>query len=967
MTDLAALEAEFWKIVELVPAEQARRLAALEAGDPQLARRLGALIAADARGESLQRIFQPAAIAAERPARIGAYEVTGVLGVGGMGEVYRARDVRLNREVAIKVLPVALASDRERLARFEREAQVLASLNHPHIAQLYGLDDSGGTPALVMELVEGPTLDTVVAGEPGTAVDIVRALELARQIADALDAAHEKGIIHRDLKPGNVALTPKGDVKILDFGVAKSLGTSSSEGAAALMATDIGIVLGTPAYMSPEQARGLVVDKRTDVWAFGCLLYELLTRQRPFVGITPTDTLAAALTRDPDMTILPAGTPHVVRWLLGRCLEKDPTRRLPDIAGARDAIDDALHQRVHQAAEALAIGDQPAAAPMGSPSRDSRWRPVRAAAWTLAAAAVVLAVTGRALWISRAASVHSLRTSPMTLVPLTTLSGDEYSPAFSPDGEQIAFTWNGEHEDNFDLYVRPVGSGALRRLTVDAGFDGDPAWSPEGKRIAFVRWGVDGTGRVYVIDPLGGSERGVGELAISAADPAQYSRISWSPNPDYIAAAGTPPASAGSKAVPGIYLLPVGGGELHLVVPAPDPMMHYSPAFSRDGHRMAYASCSGENWCDVFIIDLDSRLMPTAPPRRVTHQEYSMIGKVAWSADSHSIVYDAEVVPLSAHLWRVAADGASAPERFEAAGFARLPAIAATGDRAAFTQWRFDVDIFRFESGGPPQAVLTSTSLDMNPRFSPDGRRIAFGSGRTAERLEIWVADRDGRDAHQLTNGPGIWQIGPSWSPDGGQLVFESVQREGHHLWVIDANGAGLRRLPGAAGDQRRPTWSRDGRWIYFTSEDGPMRSVCRMPAGGGPITRLARSTGEVVWESRDGSRVFYSIGDVVWSSPTGGGAPRKEITCAKGGAIALGASGIYYAACNFTFEVNTMLHVMNPDTHQDRLIGPLTDYWFDLEVSPDEKTILYDKVMHRGQHKRLSVGSDLMLIEHFR
>lgn len=555
----------------------------------------------------------------------------------------------------------------------------------------------------------------------------------------------------------------------------------------------------------------------------------------------------------------------------------------------------------------------------------------------------------------------------MTVVPLTTLSGDEYSPAFSPDGEQIAFTWNGEHEDNFDLYLRPVGSGDMRRLTFDRGFDIDASWSPDGKRIAFVRWSMAGTRRVYVINPLGGSERGLGEFATSTADPARYSSISWSPDPDYIAAAGTPPANAGGKAAPGIYLLPASGGELRLVVRAQDPMVHYSPAFARDGRRMAYASCHGESWCDVFIVDLDSRLMPTAAPRRVTRQEYSIIGKVAWSADSRSIVYDADVVPMSNHLWRVAADGASPPERLEASGFARLPAIAPTGDRAAFTQWRFDIDVFRLERAGPPQAVLTSTSLDMNPRFSPDGRRIAFSSGRAAERLEIWVADKDGRNAHQLTNGPGISQIGASWSPDARHLVFESVQRDGHHLWVIGANGGGLRRLTDAAADQRRPAWSRDGRWIYFTSQDGSVRSVCRMPAGGGPITRIAQGTGEAVWESADGSRVFYTIGDVVWSSPIGGGAPRQEINCAKSGAIAVAASGIYYAACNFTFEVNTMLHVMNPDTHLDRLIGTLPDYWFHLEVSPDEKTILYNKVMHRGQHKRLSVGSDLMLIEHFK
>ena len=260
-----------------------------------------------------------------------------------MGEVYRAHDPKLHRDVAIKVLPPSLASDRERLARFEREAQVLASLNHRHIAHVYGLDESSGRPAIVMELVPGPTLATLIAAQPGSPLAVSKALTLARQIADGLDAAHEKGIIHRDLKPGNVALTEDGDVKILDFGVAKTL-DAGLKLPSAFAATDVGVVIGTAAYMSPEQARGLTLDKRADIWAFGCLLYELLAGRQAFGGNTGSDSLAAVLEREPDMTILPARTPAGVRLLLRHCLEKDPKHRVRDIADARLAIDDALAQ-----------------------------------------------------------------------------------------------------------------------------------------------------------------------------------------------------------------------------------------------------------------------------------------------------------------------------------------------------------------------------------------------------------------------------------------------------------------------------------------------------------------------------------------------------------------------------------------------------------------------------------------------
>jgi len=325
-------------------------------------------------------------------------------------------------------------------------------------------------------------------------------------------------------------------------------------------------------------------------------------------------------------------------------------------------------------------------------------------------------------------------------------------------------------------------------------------------------------------------------------------------------------------------------------------------------------------------------------------------------------------VPMSNHLWRVAVDGATPPERIEAAGFARLPATARSGDRVAFTEWRWDIDVYRFDPGGPAQPMLTSTFLDMNAKYSPDGQRIAFSSGRTAETPEIWIAASDGRGAHQLTQGPGAWQVCPDWSPDGRQIVFESFHDDVHHLWMIDAGGGVPHRVTDDAADQRCPTWSRDGRWIYFTSDDGTGRGVWRVPATGGASTRLTpRATGEQVWESADGNRLFYSIDQALWSVPAAGGSPHEVIECVKGGAIAVAASGIYYASCNFLYELNTALHVMDPATKHDRLIGTIADYLFGLEVSPDEKTILYNKAANRGLHKRLSVGADLKLIEHFR
>jgi len=370
--------------------------------------------------------------------RIGPYEVVGSLGAGGMGEVYRARDAKLGRDVALKILPAAFASDPDRLARFDREAQVLASLNHPHIAQIYGFQESGDARALVMELVDGPTLADVILVGP---IEVTEALRLARQIALAIEAAHERGITHRDLKPSNIKITADGAVKVLDFGLAKlSPGSDSSTRTAIdatasptlmspTLATGVGVILGTAAYMSPEQARGRAVDRRSDIWAFGCVLYEMLTGRRAFQGEEISDTLASILRDDPDWSLIPSTVPPTVRRYLQRCLAKDPGQRVHDIGDMRLALEGAFDVPV----DTLSV----------TASRAPRsWKRTLAMAGGIAVATIIVsgvgALVGRRAWPDAPPRVVRFAIVPPSGAAITPSQVDP-DVAVSPDGSRVVF------------------------------------------------------------------------------------------------------------------------------------------------------------------------------------------------------------------------------------------------------------------------------------------------------------------------------------------------------------------------------------------------------------------------------------------------------------------------------------------------------------------------------------------------
>ena len=592
----------------------------------------------------------------------------------------------------------------------------------------------------------------------------------------------------------------------------------------------------------------------------------------------------------------------------------------------------------------------------------SRYRTIAAAS-----VALLIAVVG-ALWVLRPRDeVKTPAPLPVRVVQLTAFRGLEMSPSFSPDGTQVAFSWNSEHEDNFDIYLKIVGSSEVRRLTTDSAPDVNPAWSPDGRQIAFVRQRPDAEGgaTIQLVSPLGGADRMLSDFRVPIAWLPDSCAIVWSPDGRWMAATRDPSQEPATESA-GLYLIPVAGGSPRPLTHAQPPAWDVAPAFSSDGRRLAYASCDvgmrvNAPACDVYVADLGSGYVPSAPPRRLTTQGLAIQG-LAWTRDATSIIYDTSGRgPF--HLWRVMVDG-GAPERLEVAGFgSRKPATVPSQDRLAYERKLPSVSVYRARPGHTPEPVLVSSVFDFDPQFSPDGRRLVFASRRSGDAVEIWSASADGSSPQQLTHGPGTRQGSPTWSPDGRRIAFQALRENGHwDVWLMESDGGMPRQLTLDPGDEQTPTWSRDGQWIYFSSDRGGRLEIWRAAASGGPSERVTHDgTGVVAHESVDGKMIVYQAAaddSPLLALPLTGGQARQLVACVKSQGFAVGAAGIYYASCDTGPE--SFVHLLDPVTGRDQVLASVRDpfHWNGLAISPDGETML----VHR-----YSENADLMLLENFR
>ena len=542
------------------------------------------------------------------------------------------------------------------------------------------------------------------------------------------------------------------------------------------------------------------------------------------------------------------------------------------------------------------------------------------------------------------------------------------SGALSPDGSQIAFSSPGETGANWDIWLKVVGEAEARRLTSTEASDYWPAWAPDGNQIAFVRFARLPAGRagvssgvVHVVS-IGGAERRLLDF------PVRGDSLSWSPDGRWLAAAKArgPTSFFGT----GIYLIPTAGGEPRQVTFPKASRFDTTPAFSPDGSALAYTSCEGAEGgytCEVWTLPLDADARPRREPRRLTTWQGFLTGGLAWTRDGSAIVYAAGE-PRFSRLWRLRADGSAKPERVEMAGLGAFgPSIAPCCDRLAYVRSAEDADIYRYEPGAGAAPLIASAVFDFNPQYSPDGHQIAFGSSRADERTEVWLANADGSGAARLTRGPGRHQGSPRWSPNGGTIAFDSQAANGRwDIWTIGVDGSGLRQITRDAADENTPSFSRDGRLVYYSSNRSGRYEVWRIAVAGGAEEQVTHAGGFLPFESLDGRTLYYlrARGAELLARPTAGGKERWILACIDTWAYGVDAKGIFHIDCATTtsgVDPTRVLRYWDSATGQDRDVGTLdvsNGMIMGLSASPDSRNLIYT---------RHHAATDLLMIENFR
>jgi eukaryotic-like serine/threonine-protein kinase len=812
------------------------------------------------------------------------YEITGQLGKGGMGEVYQAKDLKLGRDVAIKVLPEEFAKDADRVSRFRREAKLLASLNHTNIAAIYGLEESEGTNFLVLELVEGETLADQIKRGP---IPVEESLKLALQITEALEAAHEKGVIHRDLKPANIKVTPEGKVKVLDFGLAKAYAGGradlnfSTSPTMSNAATLQGIILGTAAYMSPEQAKGLETDKRSDVWGFGCVLYEMLTGSQAFAGEDVSDTMAAVLRADPDWSALSHGTPTPLQRLLRLCLQKDRKKRIPDMAIARFELDEMLRQP-----------QEMTPAPVGKTT--ATWRFFAAGFSFLIVACIATGAAVYFLLRPAAPQVTRFDIAPMAPAAFTTMING-VNVALSPDGRRVVY--HVRRGNAVRLELKRFDQSAAREVSSSESAE-YPVFSPDGESIVFVRngklqklalesksavdlcdvfnvagifWMKDETiifaqsgpkGGLYRIDATGGKPE-----RFAAPDPAKgeqsYQHPFVTPNGKAVLFSIRPIGSF-SLASSRIALRSLVSGEQKVLIEGA-----YYPRLSSSGHLLYI---QGDRLMAVRFDSDEFKTEGNAIVRQegiltkgdgVANFDVSNDGTFVYAPGAGGVAY------VSRFIWKSRSGATIGPAIDDQLDYPRYPRISPDGREVAATIGAMNEgNIWIYDLNGARQPrKLTFKGHNTDATWSSDGTKVAFRSIRDGSKEDLYWIPSDGSVVEPellLTTDYPKWP--QAWSSDGKWLMFRTTNPQRRNiidLWIIPVNGDRKPVLWSPTSfAETEASFSPNGRWVsYVSDQTGQPEVWARAFPGPGAPTRVSSAGGhDPVW-SRAGTELFYQEG----------------------------------------------------------------------------------------------------------
>jgi Tol biopolymer transport system component/serine/threonine protein kinase len=947
----------FSAAVSLAPEQQLAFLEQECPDDPGVRAEVGTLLENERHHRDFmeaEALKNPAASFAPGQLAGGRFRIVRFLGRGGMGQVYEAEDTLLGERVALKAIHPEIASEPANLTRFRNEIQLARRITHTNVCRIFDLemDEGHGIPLafLTMELLNGETLAARLNRDGALPAD--QALMLARQMAAGLAAAHHCEVVHRDFKSSNVMLVPARDgtlrAVITDFGLAREpetrAGTRTLSGS--------GNLIGTLGYMAPEQLEHGETSFRSDVYSLGLVLFEMVTGELPLTADTP---IGAAFRRlrdaSPSPRVLRPELSQIWETVIGRCLEKEPGKRYAD--GAEVAV---------------ALGADPI--PAGR-------RPLPRARW-VAAAIVTAFLLASIFWILRI--VPSQAPAVFKPVPLTSFPGLEFHPSLSPDGELVAFAWDGQKQDNLDIYVKQIGSGALQRVTTDPAVDVSPAWSPDGQRIAFHRVLPEGVSQIIVKSYLGGPERKLAEWPYphDAGMGGGRRVLCWSPDGKWLVASGRSALGAPT----GLFAISMDTGESRRIT---SPPVGYGgdsdPALSPDGRRLAFARTSVGSLSEIYLMTVSANLAAAGEARRITFDD-QVSASPAWTRDGRAIIYSTGRREAYSRLKRVALSrGAAATPAEPLQGIrepAEQPAISRDGHRLAYTMITRDLNIWelrlpdRLGKAATAASLIDSTRAELLPDYSPDGKKIAFTSDRSGA-YEIWVCDRDGSNPAQLTSGGAGNRLDPHWSADGKQIAYVSFAGNQGQVNIVNADGGTPRVLVRVSEGYGNPTWSHDGKWLYFTCAGKGGRQVCKIAVQGGPPVQITKGGGVFAQEAADGEHVYYSkvkgLQSGVWKVPVGGGEETQVLPdVSTGRSFAVTPRGIYYvtrrgqprgvmanngpggATLQFlTFATGSISTVFT--TEKQLSIG--------LSVSPDEKSLLYTQIDR--------TDSDLWLVDNFR